>query len=145
MRGNGEGIMTKKPVLTFGMTIKNAFDEEAVVTKHFANSVNKPVGGLWLSPIAEGKSEWVRFCEKEMPDWIRNSYHYEVELTFDGIRIFTAPPTKDEMQALLSDNECNGFFVIGVHTGRDVQSLWVKDSRCFKKITEKGRQLSEIA
>lgn len=79
MRGNGEEIMRMEPVLPFGMTIKNAFDEEAVVTKHFANSVNKPVGGLWLSPIAEGKSEWV------------------------------------------------------------------KDSRCFKKITEKGRQLSEIA
>lgn len=137
--------MMQESVLTFGMTTKNRFEATHIDTKHFANSLNKPVGGLWLSPIAEGKSEWVRFCEKEMPDWIRGSYHYEVKLTFDGIRLFTAPPTRDEMEAVLGDNECNGFFVIDVHAGWDVQSLWVKDSRNIKEIAGKGRQLSETA
>ena len=137
--------MTSGAVLTFGMTTKQRFNEKEIGTRHILNSLNKPMGGLWLSPMADEKSEWVRFCEKEMPDWIRGSYHYEVSLTFDNIRIFTKPPLKDEMEAIVSDNECNGFFVIGVHRDWDVQSLWLKDSRNIINVAEKGRQLSESA
>lgn len=134
----------KETILTFGMTLKRAYEEEMVSVNHLVNSINKPIGGLWLSPMEQGKSEWVRFCEKEMPDFIGGSYHYEVQLTFDGIRIFTEPPTQDEMQLIVRDNECNGFFLIGVHSGWDVQSLWVKDTRNFKGITGRGRQLRNV-
>ena len=132
-------------VVTFGMTTKRAFTKEDVETEHFLNALNKPVGGLWLSPMAGEKSEWVRFCEKEMPDWIQGSHHYEVELTVDGIRFFTSPPKRDEMEEIMSDNECNGFFLIGVHFSWDAQSLWLKDDRNFISIKKKEMLAYETA
>lgn len=134
--------MKKGIALQFGMTTKTPFDRTALEYSSI-NAVGKPTGGIWLSPMAGEVSEWVRFCRKEMPDWIHRAHHYEVWLNFEGIRCYTEPPTKEELLQLLQDTECKGFFLIGIHSNWDVQSLWLKDASSFEKIVAVGREICE--
>lgn len=50
------------------------------INKELFNSIKnciytKPTGGLWASPYTpnkEFKSDWIRWCSSEMPDWLSN-------------------------------------------------------------------------
>lgn len=126
----------------FGLVTRSKFNKNEVEGMHI-NSLNKPTGGLWLSPMVQDTSEWVRFCQKEMEERLIECAFYEAKLSLDNVKLFSSPPTKDELMAIKNDESCAGFFLTGIHPGWDVQTLWMKDDRNIKKLKKKGLPVYE--
>lgn len=129
----------------FGIATLHPFDPERIEKDGFINSVGKPTGGIWLSPVTDNQSEWERFCAEELEGRLRYTYVYNVELTFEGIKVFHAPPSIKELEKVMDNTACAGFYLKGIHPKWDVQSLWLKDDRNILSMKEKGSRGYETA
>lgn len=132
-------------IVKLGMVTNGEFKKELVEKSYFANAINKPVGGLWLSPLVGEESEWTMFCKKEMPRRLLSTKFYEAMVTLDDIQIWSEPPSRSELNRLLQDETRAGFLLIGIHMGWDVQSLWLKDDRNIITLNERRSRLHETA
>lgn len=113
--------------MSLGWSIRGGFDAEKVNPPSFVNSIGKPVGGIWLSPLTETGTEWTDFCKKEGIDsFLRDNTVYPVEVERNGLYGFRSEPSKEKIERIMKDDAYHGFYVRKVFSGWDVSTVWVK-------------------
>lgn len=113
--------------MTLGWSVRGGFDLDKVEAPTGVNSVGKPFGGIWLSPLTDTGTKWIEYCQKEeMDSFLRNNVIYEVQVERKGLYGFRTEPTKEKMMKILEDDSYRGFYVKDIYIGWDVPTVWVK-------------------
>lgn len=114
-------------LLNLGWSVHGEMKASLLNKPSGVNSIGKPLGGIWLSPLSKTGTEWTDFCRmEEMHSFLRGNKIYAVSVRNKHLVEFTSEPSKDEIERVLADDTCRGFYIDDVIMGWDVRTVWVK-------------------